>query len=159
MVSAYSKPLNLWVIATEFRLVIDFESGKCQASGMLTIWFSYIKRQEWPSELAQLNQQLLHQSTLPENQGNLEIYIPEWTGNLRPEWSGYRSYGEFCFQRNWLGITITYITYIMLFETYFFSQPASSSTKGDDYNMPHVIHTGKLSTRLPKGHVDIFHIS
>lgn len=47
MVSAYSKPLNLWVIAMAFRLVIDFESGKCQASpnlGMLTIWFPYIKR-------------------------------------------------------------------------------------------------------------------
>lgn len=47
MVSAYSKPLNPWVTAMAFRLVIDSESGKCQASpnlDMLTLWFPYIKR-------------------------------------------------------------------------------------------------------------------
>lgn len=95
MVSAYSKPLNLWVVATEFRLVIDFESGKCQAPGMLTIWFSYIKRLEWPPQLAQLSQQPSHPSTLPEYQWNLEIYISGLIGNLRAEWGSYQSYSEY----------------------------------------------------------------
>lgn len=70
MVSAYSKPLNLWVIAMEFRLVIDFESGKCQASpnlGMLNTWFPYIKRYEWPPQLGQLK---------PTGYATLHIFRP-----------------------------------------------------------------------------------
>lgn len=79
MVSAYSKPLNLWVIAMVFGLVIDFESGKCQASlnvGMLTIWFPYIKRcmsdrHSWPN----LNQQAMQLSTLSDHQKDLEMWV------------------------------------------------------------------------------------
>lgn len=90
MVSAYSKPLNLWVIAMEFRLVIDFESGKCQASGMLTIWFSYIKRHKWPPQLAQLSQQPMQQSTLLEYQEDVKCMPQSW----QEMWhlNGYWSY-------------------------------------------------------------------
>lgn len=90
MVSAYSKPLNLWVIAMEFRLVIDFESGKCQASGMLTIWFSYIKRHKWPPQLAQLSQQPMQQSTLLEYQEDVKCMSQSW----QEMWhlNGYWSY-------------------------------------------------------------------
>lgn len=78
MVSAYSKPLNLWVITMVFRLVIDFASGKCQASpnlGMLTIWFPYIKRymsdqHSWPN----VNQQAMQLSTFLDHQKNLAMW-------------------------------------------------------------------------------------
>lgn len=90
MVSAYSKPLSLWVIAMEFRSVIDFESGKCQASGMLTIWFSYIKRHKWPPQLAQLSQQPMQQSTLPEYQEDVKCVSQSWQEMWQP--NGYWSY-------------------------------------------------------------------
>lgn len=78
MVSAYSKPLNLWVITMAFRLVIDFESGKCQVSpnlGKLTIWFPYIKRymsdqHSWLN----INQQTMQLCTLLDHQKDLEIW-------------------------------------------------------------------------------------
>lgn len=136
MVSAYSKPLNLWVMAMEFRLVIDFESGKCQASGMQTIWFSYIKRHKWinttvgptkPTTYASM-----HTSRTP---GRFKMYIPELTGNVTSEWVGCWSYIHLevplpkQLNLEWEQLIPLTLCFSKLY--FFFSHTASSSTKRD----------------------------